>query len=61
MRVYLQGQGTLADKVVDAQVVRAREYKDGWNETGLRRVSLKEEVAALAAAAKATKAAAAEA
>ncbi len=50
LRVYLMGQGSLADKTFDTQVVRTRDYKDGWAETGLRMVNLTDELASLAAA-----------
>lgn len=51
VRVYLMGQGSLANRVVEGQVVRCREYNDGWHEVGIRLVSLAEEVAAAEAGA----------
>jgi HD-GYP domain-containing protein (c-di-GMP phosphodiesterase class II) len=40
VRVYLMGAGTLADKVLDGQIVRCRDYSDGWHEVGMKFVSL---------------------
>ncbi|HVX86720.1 MAG TPA: HD domain-containing phosphohydrolase [Phycisphaerae bacterium] len=54
VRVHLLGQGTLRNKTLDAQIVRSRQYKDGFKELGLRKVSLDDELAAANAAAKAT-------
>jgi HD-GYP domain-containing protein (c-di-GMP phosphodiesterase class II) len=54
LRVYLMGSGSLAHKVVDAQVARVRDYKDGWSETGLRTVNLDQELKSLSAAASAS-------
>jgi HD-GYP domain-containing protein (c-di-GMP phosphodiesterase class II) len=50
-RVYLLGVGTLANKVLDGQIVRCRAYRDGWHDVGMQFASLaKEREAALAAA-----------
>jgi HD-GYP domain-containing protein (c-di-GMP phosphodiesterase class II) len=51
VRVYLNGQGTLRNKVIEGQIVRSREYKDGFKEVGVRKISLAEELAAAQAVA----------
>jgi hypothetical protein len=43
VRVYLLGSGSLANRTFDGQVVRCREYSDGWHEVGMRFASLEAE------------------